>query len=856
MTNLLNFGGESLVSAQYVDKGIRIVTPARLGTEVGYDQAQIAADFKYSLGKYTSGTISFIDNTGKTISFYTSTSPTNVDRVFRAYKFNNDQQWYFDNDPISLTFLTDREYVSSMTNIGTYFACLNIHTINNGIQYSRTVLVKTGGSSNWRDWVLFSDVSSLNIGYSNFSIATINGVDYILRVSGTEVCTLTVFSASKQQLRAVQIFSMTDDIDVADYNGEGRVITSGRVWHGYHIAHGTGFCWDPQEQTLHRACAIWSPYYKNGVYLDTVTSFSNSFKVPASWIQNGSGTPTSLLTPFPNGKRFKFFPNKNSTRDNLGIKLNIGACITNIVVDEYTGDILTTERDYWTSSLGGKYIRYKKIANSPFIGVSENLKERIIESGSYYIPDGSLYSKNTLTENTLVLGDRILLRAGSLGRANKYVLLKLMTNKFDSVENTNDTFVVDNTSTDGDPFALFPDDVNPSLTNVPLFTRVNAGAPEHYALASGKEIVKFTLANGALKPVKTGVIFPKIDLTTVIQGTSSVLEVFNLSFDIVAGSYRFFAYVITNTYINVVSAGIDGVWRTLITNGGKEHIDSAMNNRGDGKHISRSSSQNVLLDEDKILHGCFSFPIVGDINCHLLSYNTTNNTFDSSLNRATVAYNKPTTSVSGEFYDVIQRIRSSCIGYGFSDSIGYYFIESPLSNSFIRLISSKSFYSGGAVLTKAQWLSSTESRKHVKTLAVTSSTGLLAYVTPYPIILGGYKVSVPQATVALSPNRVSYIYVSMLSDDPQDINISVKTTKTPDSFNSVCLAKITTGADSVQDVYLYRIDGMGLPDQEGKAGMALISVNGKYEWGWVNSKESELAARLTAMENKLTSIGR
>lgn len=828
-----------------IDNKDYLILYPKVGLETGYTEAIVNSDFKYAIGAEASSSFSFIDRDSKHVVYYATVSTTGVPSMYKAYRYSKYEKFIFEPEPLSFTFLGSNESLAQILNIGTNFIVARIFAKTAPRQHLRTVIVKTGGSSTWADWTLAYDITSLEDAakYANFALVQKNGKDYILRISGANSITLEVFSPAKALLRSLVVFDAVNSVDYVDRAGLGRtgLNTFFASYHGFGVL--PGFTWNPFTESIHFRCATYQPIrMADGTIEGTGFSFCIAWKIPFTWIDAGSGTCTDLIPIKSNGKRYRAYPDSTWDKFDGGLYLTDSGGSTSTVTDEYTGEIHVVFRGYWGQVNAGVSRIYTYEPASPMLTYSSGVLDRVHTAFDVNIPDGSPYAKGFEPMNTFIMGNTMHVH----GRSSAGIVpvqLSFFTNKFLSVVRTNDTLYVDAATIKTEPFANDPDPVKNGF-NSRFCTVVRSGAAKYYVSTPSQQILEAALSGGNITWKYIPTVFPAIP--TQLQGiTFSFTGCYAWNGN--TTSPVFYALVKTPTYYRFIR-NVGGVWSFYGGNVGVAQIDNANASRGDSLYTSSIVSDNTMLTESGLFFCTFMVPVTGDTHRYCIVFNTNDGTsrVATALDLFT---DKP--AVYGMFNYSPAQPNHGGTTHGYCDLLGYYAVRGPLDYTNFKLISSKDPLGVGAPLTESEWYNGTKARYEI-TMSASSAVGLIAYLSEYPIFIGGYYTKIPQTTVLLKPNADNYIFAIKGTGGRDDIKIVVYDSKLSNTFSRVCVAKVTTSADRVAASYVYSVDGTGLPDQENK-GFHVLASNGKNAY-WASLNIPDLLNRIASLESRVRAL--
>lgn len=814
----------------------------KIGLEAGYTEAIINSDFKYSIGKDASMSFSIVDRDAKQILYYTTTTPTGMRSTFKAYRYSYNESFIFVPEPISLTFLAANERVDCFYNVGTNFILIGIASTDMPKRTTRIVLVKTDGSSMWADWTLAYDVTSLMNApgtYTNIFLVQKNGQDYLLRLSGMQSTKLDVFNSSQQLLRSLTVFNEATDMDFTDRAGRGRTGVTDHQFYYYGNDCFPGFTWNPITESLHFRIPGWQVVrYPNGSSAGHGYTMSVAWKLPFSWISTGTGTASNLIPVKSNGFRYRTYIDNTWNTETGGMSDADSGANTTTTTDEYSGDVHYTRRGTWGAEDGGHIRIIEYLANTPVLTYATNIDVRIKNKYSVTIPDGSPYAKGFNANNAFIIGNYLFTHGISGGRSDKSVRVNFSTSVFQSIVTAKDTLYLDPTSIVNDPFK------GTLATSTGLFeshfnTFVVGGVGRKILCTPGSKLLEMSLVNNVPTWTALNTVFPVIP--SQVQGTTVLgSDVYVWNGDAV--NPVFYACIKTSTYLQMIKYSA-GSWKLHGGFVGVATIDAGNTSRGDSAYLAEFNQCNTLLTETGKLLFSFRMPVPGDNIPYAVVVDTVAAT---SYTTGTIQLFDGKPSLASAMYNYAPVHTHGTTSYGYSEVFGYYALRAPLDRTSFRIISSKDPRGAGPEITETQWLNNTATR-HEIVVTASSSVGLLAYLSEYPIFIGGYFTKIPQTTISLLPNTDNYIFAIKGTSGRNDVQISVSSRKFSNTFSRVCIAKVTTSVDKVLSAVTYSVDGIGFPDQEGKVGNALLTNGKNTYWYPLLAKIAELESRLRAL---------
>lgn len=796
----------SAVSTQYVDSADYLNLPPLAGF-LKNNSVPVYADFKFSLAAWSSVSHSFVDREGKIVTFFTSTSVTDARSTFRAYKFSDTDAYKFDGEPVSATFLTSSEKVQYIINAGTFFAVLYITTKSVPETLTRVVIVKTGGSSDWRDWTLSADVTSRHSSRTNYSLIETASGDRILESSissdGASV-TLTVLDSSLSVLRSQEIYNRATMVNNTDTTGAGRTAPLLGIIGYSNSAFLYPFGWNSFTETFYQRFHTWYVGQSStGQSLGTGLCLDVVWSIPLSWIESGTGSPSNLIPVKSGTFRYSQLPDSTWDTETGGISTSWGdaGTITSVITDEYTGDMYLTSKGTWTSSDGGFLRRLRYESGIVYKTLTAYLQPKVTLEATATLPDASPWSKSISSTYGHVVGNNILFNGGSTSNGSKLVQAEFSTSSFLSVAQgiSNDTLNLNATSALLDQHLTAPSAVSSDFNPGNIATTVVAGSPIYYHIKPGQKIYTISATGASRSYTETALTVPSIPSS--MSGQTGItwygITVWNGS----SSAPIYWALVKNTTGQLFMAKCSSSTWSIPNTSLGllQTEIDAGKTDRGDGLNTTYdfSGRGNCLLTENgRFLFG-YGIPTTGGSSFGWCAYQTNNDTAQvGSLSQ----FSPISTGAGG--YGPTNGYGGSSFGY--STTFGYYCMVSTSTYNAAALVCSKDIRGVIAELTEAQWFSGSTTRPQIW-LSTQSATGLIAYVYDYPLFIGGYLTSTGNVSVNLYPSSVNYLYAVKASSDRTTVTYLASKKVLPTTFSRVLLAKITTDDENVISSELYPV---------------------------------------------------
>ena len=741
----------------------------------------VYSDFEFSLGGANTQAFYLTDDQNFEVAYFHVTTPAGLIRPWRAFRFVQDQDFIFDADAVTVSFLNANEYVNSIMNIGTQFAYIQI--TNTSTSAKRKVLVKTNGSSDYLTWSFFADVTSIASNSTNIFLLVDPDGDRILRtqISGGNV-RLDVYDSSLNLLRGQDIF-VTSEVTNIDQTGAGRVPNpnNNTMPFSYFPSNCTnGFTWNKFTENL---LMVYGGYYvltsgstNSGIDLGTTISWN----IPKSWFIDGTGTPTNLVPIKSSGFRYHKVPD-TTWNTNTGGMSNRGAGLAiSITTDEFAKLLTSGAVGTWSTTGFSIY----KFANQDWSTIGSNVS--YIYSRSIGIPDAAPWSKQLIAHSVHIISNNVQLRVNSNKYGSKLINTDFSTSSFSSSSpsSPNDTLKLDG--------AGWVDTPSGTFESGRYSTTVNGSTPTYYKMAPGSVLEEITIVGGVRTQTSTGFTLPAIPST--IGAVTGIVWQGHSVYNGNSADRKFWAIVSNTERSYYVAHYSSGAWSNIYGPFMVSEITAGNTNRGDSANSWTSIGSPILTANGRLLN-YVTIPYVGGSNVYISEFNV--NTQAHTVYSA----NKfvPTSSP----YSTVNGVNAGSFGY--SSELGYYAAAGNVLYSALYLITSKDISGVGADLTEEQWFTGSSPR-YWKAITTEPSVGLFAYVQQYPIFLGGYYTQVPSATIALTPSATQYVYAEKTNDSRDSVSVYVSTDVLPNSSNRVALAQVVTDVENVLSLTPYSIN--------------------------------------------------
>jgi len=776
----------------------------------------VYADFKFGLGVSGGSVFRLIDKQGFDVIFFHGNTPYGYYRPFRAYRFTSSSPWIFDAEPTSVGFLNANERLQIIYNIGTQFAYLQLVNATTGAS-TRTVLVKTQGSSKGGEWTFYADVTSLStVGSPNFflyvdKISAAN--DRILRLSLVDPMVLQVYNPAKTLLRSQTLVTGSSDFSGIDHGGNGRTNT----YHNY-----TSLPWGYQPWGV---CFpfTWNKYTENlimvgvgyrywtqasGVRGDGGFGATVSWTIPKTWLIGGTGSNVNLIQVNPatrGGKRYNLFEDDtwNSSTGGMGNTYFNAGWALGIITDEYAKTLNIGSSIHWgnTSDLyniiwDGTVSRTTAVS-SVWPAPIEYVLVKIIDSAPW--------SKNLYANYGFIIGNNLTMETNSVKFGAKVIAVDFLTNRFSTSLTANDTLILDAVDwTEEYSRSAFTSLGIPFSTRRFGTTVKSGGIPVHYLATPGRKLYTVTLAGSPQRRVYTdsGLTVPA--MPTTISGITAVVNkdgcvwngdtvkpvywctVSGTHPTVPAGLTSYTGTTTVATNMLYIAECANGVWSDIYGPFALPGITSGNNARRDATNAwDPMSGSNLLTESGKYQPAGY---VIHGVDYAWMTFNTAD-----PLNPTSFSTNW------GARFGVSNGGFGTSAGwlvsYGYSTVLGYYQFAAYWSYTAASIVSSRDITGASStVYTEAQWYAGS---RYLMNVSAESATGLRVSTKPYPLFIGGYYTTTPDITLGLTANSLNYLYVKKTDTNRDSTEIFVTTDLLPIGFSQQLIAILTTDNDKV-----------------------------------------------------------
>ena len=852
-TTLAGYGITDAITSDDVNAADYLNLPPLAGV-LKDNVVPVYSDFKFSLGQWNTSSFTVVDSADRQVMYFNTTTPVGDTRMYQAYRYSDSDDWVFNNNPVAPNFLLVNEKVSHILNMGTFFAVLRITLNAYPWTTTRTVIVDTNASSNFASWTLLADVSSLaaSLFIPNFSVVETNSGKRILvahsNVEENDIY-LSVYDLSLNLLRSQTLVDWDVMVNPNDTTGSGRALA--QSFSSVTLANYSGgrcvypFTWNKFTEKFHLHCTSYFRFANSsGNVIGQELGLSVSWAIPKSWIESGAGAPSNLIPIKSGAFRYNLLPDATWNTANGGMTNDpAGGQNVTLMTEEFSGNLLLTRKQSFSTQTAGETFRLSP--TFPYQTFHTALwAPAQLASYSLGIPDGSAWSKLIATYWGHVIGDQILMNSYSNTYGARFVQAQFSTTQFSTSGVANDTLKLDSATANildiatagGAPSAILPFWVSGNFG-----TTVLGGIPTYYFCKPGVQIYTITASGTNRIYTPTGFTAPAIPSS--VSGINGVVEQNVNAWNGSTSSPIVWSVVRSSTGQVYIAKYESGSWTIPASNLFQPQLDEGNTARGDGANtVSFGSSGHALITQSGRFMFGFDVPVPGGTNWYYAIYDT--NTNAGTAGSYTDFISTPTTPGYMPNYGYPGST------FGYSTTFGYYWFCATAQYDAGAFVSSRNVRTG-ATITETEWRTTPSSRFQIY-LSTESATGLVAYVSSYPLFIGGYYCTVPTQAVSLAPNATNYIYAIKAPSDRSTVNLSVGTALLPGSFSRVLLAAVTTNATNIVSQVNYPVIQKDQLEELSNVQVSGLATNDALMWNgsaWVNSPVVTLSSLATTLAN-------
>lgn len=765
---------------QYVDDFQPFLNlPPRAGYPSRQDsvaEIPVYADFKFSRKISFSPAPLVVDDEDREV-IYWPCSINNSSRCFPASRYGAGQELVYNNNPIAPPCLEANEALLMVYNAGTHYVDVPTVNTDTGIG-SRRLLIKTNGKSDPATWTDYFNISEGNAGIGtsfNAGYAYEKTTDRIIRLSyldndATKII-FQIFDSNLNKLGpAQQLFSFWDDVDFVS-GANGRLLVGGSI--GF-LSQTLPLAYDSHNEVLYSVFALAvnvtdadgsNPHSENCVC-------TLAYSIPKSTLLTGTG-PITNLNPPHTGFNYRYWHHTDST--SVGLTRSWALPI-NLAFDSYYNNLNVNASNGWEDGINNTFFQLPctgKIYNTITPEIGANYAETIS------LPDASPWAKRVF-DDMFIMGDSIQFVGGDKG--GNYVLQsKFYPDQLGSAIGAGEAIkLVPNTWAKTDD--LYPAAILKVINNTQYFTAV---------VQPDKSVKNYTLG---------------VDQTTIYEMT-------------VGADGK---WILTNTGVQLPPVPSDNYWFNRWTWNGNAAapvfyylIVWGANPQAatEKDYVKIATWKNGVFAVNPVTPGKYAFDTSNNTyagagarvhRIHTMLYTESGNVMTgiSTLYAYGGAYGSMISRLTpdGTITDVtsVNPYSASVPHIGYHPSFGYYVSCGSDPNIIAAIVCSKRAGTSDVALSEADFFTPTHVGTYTKYNTITATVGLVAYITTFPLFLGGYFSMIPNLSVSLTPNANNYIYLRRDPNDRTNIIATVLVDQVlPNSFSRILISKVVTNSQNV-----------------------------------------------------------
>jgi len=692
----------------------------------------------------------FKDTKGREVILYKgSQGKPETDSFFRAYRYDKNGDFIYDNSPLSTPFMSSNQRINYIDCCSTNYIVAQIKTLGDPNTYNY-YLIRTNSSYDTSVWQNVLDItSSMGFSASVANNITIDEKEQKLYVIASENASggLTSFGTIKLKIynlnngnyiNEYSIFDMPTDLNYSAYSTSTKALSYGGLR--------TVFNYNTGDLLVSLKTIIY--YDINGGRTYITKDINLSLNLSDTLRQTGTGT-YSYYIPI-NSTNYDFFNN------GIGIgSWNSGGRHDAYSFNEYDNSIYYIDRSTWIDT--GFNLRQRDFS-SPLTSSGyflDSLPE-IYSTQRHNVPDSSPWSK-TCYKKCIITDDYYI----GYGNSTKYGV----------------TYFISKYNINGQDIEFIAgqwrilDDINLN-SNINLkeldrwFITKNGTTVEYYIYDNSFNVFKIDIDSNF------NIIYTDMGLQLPTPSSSSYGRQNQWAIDFSNNK----VYWVVLDYTDSHKAKI--IWTN--NNGSSWDLGPVLNSTqasgsasqfSDGNARAYGSNGSNMFMENNLVYVNFTYLSVGG------AYGTPYEQYDSATNTLTT-FSNSTNPYNG----------GNSIGY--NSRMSYYISDTNIGYYSMR------FYSQSV-------LSNLLNGNSLSTLYtnVSTSSGLGATLLNFPVFLDGYYYQTATTDVALEANADNFVYLETV--DNTTLNAYSSVTDLNNTSNRIKIAKITTDSANPISQELY-----------------------------------------------------
>lgn len=738
------------------------------------DQIPVYADFTFSRKESYTPSPLMVDREDQEIMFVRATNGKVQPQVYRAARSSNTQPFIFSNIPMRTPWMAANEVMANVLNLSTNSAYISVY--NTSTSAYRYYVVKIQGNSHPNMWTDYIEVTADAAAHAYAAYLYDPVSDRIISMYqvGLYQKWLRILTPSLVEVRPDQLlFDCRYDVNWVDHTGVKHVdLNNTRM---AYVLEVLPFTYDAAHELLYFGGDISSPYtVAGGVTTYIVYNMFSTWSLPKSVLVNNTGSFVNLV-PY-NRENTSNYDIWNETSVGLWRYLTGNTTGLNMGFDDYYKAVYVNANPYWDNGSQISTIKLSVPTRTINLNTATAEYQAVVS-----IPDASMWAKSV--NQCMWLMDDTMQFGGVDSGGVSTLQVKISPSQFDTSYTTNDTIrIIPNTEQrvrvayTATEYALL-ERVAKLCTIVGLDNQ-----PTYYMCAQpGTPIYRVSLdANGHKHLNDTGIVLP------ALQTTYTWYNSWGWDGNVASPTFYYFVSpnnqpVQTQNYARLLKHNA-GVWTVSPTVPCLDYWDGSRAGRGIAS-IAASYGMTYTMSSQRLAFG--------------VSVASEGGRWPGAITTM-----KPDMSFTPPFpvddaYTQEEVYSDLVISY--HSLYGYYISNSSLSlggGKAANIRTSKNYGVDSQSFTEAEFFE--QGKKFLRYITIAPATGLIAYILPYPLFLGGYFSYIPKMDVPLVANSVNYVYLRRSPTDPTQIAVLVLQNQLlPNSFSRVLAAKVTTNATAV-----------------------------------------------------------
>lgn len=681
----------------------------------------------------------FKDSKGREVLLFKGSQGKPVtDSFFRAYRYDKNDDFIYDNEPLSTPFMTSNQRIDYIDYCTNNYIVAKIKTVE-ATTSTNYYLIKTNSSYDTNQWQNVLDISA-TVGFntSTYNSIAIDEKENKLYVIASENTNggLTEYGIIKLKIydlntgsfiNEYSLFDMNIDLNMSKYPTATKRLAHGGV--GAVFNFNTGDLLISLKTLVYYEINGRETYISKNVYL--------SLNLSDTLRSTGTGS-YSYYIPI-NSTNYDFFNN------GIGIgSKGVYGRHDGFSFNSYDNSIYYTERSTWID--WGFDLKHLKFDHPlTFSGVFLDDLSEVYSTQRHNVPDSSPWSKACF-KKAIITDDYFI----GYGRSTKYGVTYFIT-RYDIVGN-------DISFISGQWRILNDVNSNPSIDLTQLnrwFIHKNGTTVDYYSHDSSFKVHKINIDNNF------NITYTDMNFTLPLPNSSLYSRQNQWAVDFT--NNKVYWVVVDRNDQNkakIIWTGDNGSTWNLgpVLNSGR--ASESVSQFGDGNARPNSGSSSNMFMENNYVYVNYTY------RSFIGSFYSVYERYDSTTNSLITYSNYINPYEGGYTLGYNSRINY----YTSKATVSYYSMEYDTQSSLENLLNETSI-----------------SKLYT---TVSTSSGLGATLLNFPVFLDGYYYQTPTTDVELVANSDNYIYLETV--DEENISVFASTSQLNNTETRIMIAKVTT----------------------------------------------------------------